>query len=213
MLSRFKEFLKSSFMAAAGVLLPVLLLIFLFEKILVILERLATPIAQTLFPAQFLETPHALKLATIMIFVLLSMLIGFFAQTETGQKVGHWLEQKTLGRFKMYQVMKEFSERLIPSKTNKLFEPALLTRADEMNALVFVVEYIDEERAVIFIPGVPTAFSGNLYVVPRLDIKLLDVPVMDVAKVYSRWGVGYSKIIKSTHTSERLQGIERSRMN
>ncbi|KYG65051.1 hypothetical protein AZI87_10765 [Bdellovibrio bacteriovorus] len=213
MVNRFKDFFKSSLMAAASVILPVLLLIFLFEKILITLERLATPIAQALFPAQFLQTPHAMKLAIILIFVLLSMLLGFIAQTEKGQKVGRWLEEKTLGHFKMYHVMKEFSERLIPSKTNKLFEPALLTRTDEMNALVFIVEYLDDERVVIFVPGVPTAFSGNLYVVPRLDVKILDVPVMDVAKVYSRWGVGYSKIIKTTNTSSRLQGIERSRMN
>lgn len=209
-MSRFREILQSSFLAAAGIILPLLLFAVLFERVVILLNRITVPFAKFLFPAHFASSVNATKLVTLLLLVLVSLLLGLFAQTELGEKIGHWVENRTLMHVKLYRTFKEFSERLIPSKTNKFFRAGLLIRKDEMNALVFVVEDFGHDYFVIFCPSAPSTLSGSLYIVPKSDVELLQVPAMDVARVYSRWGIGTAKVLQESQALTALQGIERS---
>lgn len=209
-MGRLREIFKSTFLAAAGVVLPLALLLIIFEKIVSALSSVATPIAESLFPAAFAKSTLAANLATLFLLLVVSLLLGLFAQTRVGEHIGHWIESHTFMHFKIYRSIKEFSERLIPSHDNKLFRPALLTRKDEMNALIFVVEDLDADHFVIFVPSAPSTLSGSTFIVPKSDVLLLDIPALEEAKVFTRWGVGSSKIISQAHVSAALQGRERS---
>jgi len=209
-MSRLREILQSSFWAAAGIILPLILFGVLFERVVVLLNRITIPLAKVIFTEHFAESENAAKLATLLLLALTSLGLGLLAQTDAGQRIGHWVENHTLMQVKLYRTFKEFSDRLIPSKTNKFFQPGLLIRKDEMNTLVFVVEDFGHDYFVIFCPSAPSTLSGNLYIVPKSDVELLPVPAMDIARVYSRWGVGTSKVLVDSQALTALQGIERS---
>ncbi|WP_374029921.1 DUF502 domain-containing protein [Bdellovibrio bacteriovorus] len=206
----FGKFLKSTFSAAAGVVLPLALIVLILQRLFQALSTSIAPLAKAIFPQAFIDRYIATEILTLIVLLMFSMLIGLIAQTRWGQSFGHWLEDRTLGHLPIYRTLKEFSERLIPSdKDNVLFQPALLIRGDEMNTFVYIVEKYGEDHVVIFVPSVPSTLSGSLCIVPKTDVRVLPVPALAMAKVFSRWGVGTSKILDSTQTSPLLQKSDR----
>lgn len=190
------SFIKISFLAGIGVLLPVILLFILFEKVISMTQKITDPIAQSLFPQMSYLRVYATEIVTLGLLVMLAVAVGIVASTAVGQKIGFWIESRTLMRFRPYRSFKEFSSRLIPSTEKNLLQPALLIRADEMHALVFVVEELASGYFVIFVPSTPSTVSGSLYVVPQTDVEILDLPAMDFIKTISQWGVGMEKILE-----------------
>ncbi|WP_413575194.1 DUF502 domain-containing protein [Bdellovibrio sp. HCB290] len=204
-----KSFVKSSLLAAAGVILPVILLLMLVGKIIAVVGKVTSPIAQSLSPRFFNEYQYASETVAFGVLLLLSLALGAFAQTRMGRSIGGWIEDVFLMRLRVYRSFKEFSQRLIPSQNNFLFQPALLVREDEMNALVFIVEEIEGEQCVIFTPSAPSTLSGSLFIVPSKDVKKLNVPVGAVAKTFSRWGVGTLEVVRKGSAEPYLQAEER----
>ncbi|MEK2688086.1 hypothetical protein [Bdellovibrio sp. GT3] len=203
-------YLKTCLLAAAGVILPVILVLMLVVKVVSVVGKVTSPLAQGLSPRFFNEYQYASEVVAFGFLVLLSLALGAFAQTKAGRGIGNWIESTVLMRIRVYRALREFAERLIPSQDDFLFQPALLIREDEMNALVFVVEELEGGQSVIFTPSAPSTFSGSLFIVPTKDIKKLDVPVGAVAKTFSRWGVGTQEVLKKGQGIELLQGTERS---
>jgi uncharacterized membrane protein len=212
--SRVWNFLRVSFLAGVGVLLPLILLVILFQKVLSMLRNVSDPIAKAIFPELVYLRVYATEIVTLGLLALAAVGIGFIASTVLGQKLGFWVESRTLMRFGPYRSFKEFSTRLIPSSNKNLFQPALLVRKDEMQTLIFVVEEMISGHYVFFVPSTPSTFSGALYVVPKTDVEILDVPAMDLVKIFSHWGVGTGKILEqSRYFYPRVENIRDRSLN
>ena len=67
-----------------------------------------------------------------------------------------------------------------------------------MPTLVFIVEHLPHGQVVIFTPSAPAAFTGSIQIDLRTDVEVLHVPVMDVIKAYSYWGVGTAKVLEKS---------------
>jgi uncharacterized membrane protein len=197
-MKRFKVVIKSSFLAGIGVILPIVLMLFLLEKLTTMTGKITSPLAESIFPEQFYLRSVATEMVTFILLLMVAFILGVIANTRFGLWFGDWVENRTLMHLPIYRTLKEFSKRLVPSEHNVLFEPALLTRKDEMPTLVFVVEHIVQGYVVIFIPSAPAAFTGSIQIVLRTDVEMLHVPVMDVVKAYSYWGVGTAKILEKS---------------
>lgn len=197
-MKRFKEVIKSSFLAGIGVILPLVLMLFLLEKLTTMTGKITSPLAESIFPEHFYLRGFATEFVTFLLLLFAAFLLGIVANTRFGLWFGDWVERRTLMHLPIYRTLKEFSKRLVPKENNVLFEPALLTRKDEMPTLVFVVEHLPQGHLVIFTPSAPTAFTGSIQIVLRTDVEILHVPVMDVIKSYSYWGVGTAKILEKS---------------
>jgi uncharacterized membrane protein len=206
---RFIKFVKTSLLAGIGIVLPIALCVVLFVKLVTTAKKVTEPIANSLFPENAYLHSYATEIVTLGLLVLASMLLGFIASTNPGQRFGKWVESRTLMHFGLYRSFKDFSSRLIPSDKNTLFQPALLIREDEMITLMFVVEDLRNGYFVIFMPSAPSTFSGSLHVVPKTDVEILQVPVMDVVKTFSRWGVGTGKVLEKSRYFELRSGYFR----
>ena len=199
---RIKNFIRVSFLAGVGILLPLILCVLLFIKIISMMRGAVDPIARSLFSEQAYLRIYATEIVTVVLLILASMALGFIASTNVGQRFGSWIESHTLMHLGLYRSLKDFSAKLIPSTNGTLFQPALLIREDEMMTLIFVVEDLRNGYFVIFSPSTPSTFSGSLHVVPKTDVEILQVPAMDVVKVFSRWGVGAGKVLEKSHFFE-----------
>ena len=61
----------------------------------------------------------------------------------------------------------------------------------------FIVEELDDEHYVIFVPSVPTPAAGAIYIMARERVHLVDVPFTKAASVISKWGVGAGDLQKA----------------
>lgn len=59
-----------------------------------------------------------------------------------------------------------------------------------------VVEELPDGRAVVFVPTVPAATIGQIYVLPMSSVHLLDAPVQDLLNAVTQWGAGASLIYR-----------------
>ncbi|WP_425044433.1 hypothetical protein [Primorskyibacter sp. S87] len=78
-----------------------------------------------------------------------------------------------------------------------LLKPALV-RFDDYEQIAFEIER-DEERAVVFLPGAPSTWSGSTVVVEVSRVQILDVPTHQAVKLMRVLGRG------SLATSQQLK--------
>lgn len=65
----------------------------------------------------------------------------------------------------------------------------VLVRYDDHSQIALEVER-DEDRVVVFLPGVPSPWSGSTAVFEASRVSCLDDPSLDAIKVFSRLGRG-----------------------
>jgi len=80
---------------------------------------------------------------------------------------------------------------------------AFTTRAVFSGLLILVPLYL-AILLLLFVPSIPTALAGAVYVVNRSRVHPLDVPFTDVLKTVTRWGSGAKELVAAM---ERAEGV------
>ena len=172
------------------VLLPLLLLYMLVAEMVQLIVVLATPIAD-LFPAGTFDKVEYPVLLALVLILLVSFVLGLALRVSILSRVGDWAERSVLARIPTYNAIKDLSRGLVgASDEQAIFKPAVLTSTDTERRLVYLIEDHGDGHATVLIPRPPTAFAGDLLVVPIERLVLLDAGLGDVSAVISRWGVG-----------------------
>lgn len=82
--------------------------------------------------------------------------------------------------------------------------PAVVTSVDGERRIAYLVEDHGDGHATVLIPRPPTAFAGDLLIVPRERVVLLKAGLGEVSAVISHWGLGLRELLKTErpHVSE-----------
>ena len=68
--------------------------------------------------------------------------------------------------------------------------------------LAYLVEDHGDGHATVLIPRPPTAFAGDLLVVPRERVVLLKAGLGEVSAVISHWGLGLHALLETERPRE-----------
>jgi uncharacterized membrane protein len=183
------EFLKTTAMGGLFVLMPILLLYLLLTEALDLIVALATPIADLFPPGTFEKVEFPVILGLILILGV-SFLIGLGLRSENGRSLGRWIERTILGRLPAYNALKRLTSGFAEAGKDGAFKAAVMTSADGVRELVYVIEDDGENHLTVLLPWAPAAFAGPVKIVDRKRVELLDANLGDVSKVLSHWGVG-----------------------
>ena len=194
-MKRLAEFIKTTALGGLLVLVPVLLLYLLLSEGLELVVTLATPIAD-LFPKETLEGINFPVLIAIILIVGVSFVIGLILRSESGRRLGGWIERNILGRLPAYDALKGLTKSFVGSKEGMAFRPALLTTRDGERAPAYVVEEHGDGQMTVLVPWSPTAFAGSLKIVDRDRIEMLDTNLGDFSRVLSQWGFGLREVLE-----------------
>jgi len=79
------------------------------------------------------------------------------------------------------------SEQISGETEENAWKPVL---AEIEDALVpaFIIEEHDDGRFTVFVPSIPTALAGAVYVLNRTRVHPIDVPFTQAVQSISRWG-------------------------
>ena len=196
-MKQINEFLKTCAIGGLLVLLPLLLLYLVLTEAVQLIVALATPIAD-LFPAgTFDKIEHPLLLA-LMLILIVSFVLGLALRLAILRRVGGWAERSVLARVPAYTAIKHLSRGLVGADDeHALFRPAVVTSADGERRLAYLVEDHGDGHATVLIPRPPTAFAGDLLVVPRERVVLLKAGLGEVSAVISHWGLGLRGLLET----------------
>jgi uncharacterized membrane protein len=206
MMKSIGEFFKTTLLGGLFVILPLLLLYMLMAEVVDIIVVLATPIADLFPEGTFDEIKYQWILALILI-VCVSFIIGLALRTETGRRIGRWIENVILGRLPAYKALKGLTTGFAEAGKEGAFKPAMLVSADGEKEPAYVVEDHGDGQVTVLLPWSPASFAGSLKVVNQDRIEVLDVSIGDFSRVLGNWGIGASDI-KSKVRTEKIGSIE-----
>lgn len=191
MLSRPGDFMKSTLLSGALVILPIGLVVIIVLKIVTMLQPLATPLTEQLpygfrFPA---------IIAALLLF-LICLVSGLLAQTRAGRGAGTSLEGAVLNRIPGYSLVRSLTRRIGNVEEGDRFAPAL-AEIEEALVPAFVVEEHADGRYTVFVPSAPTPGVGTIYIIARERVHLLDASFFQTVKCITSWGVGSKELLLS----------------
>ena len=194
-MKRVIQFLKTTVIGGFFVLLPLLLLQLMLAQMFSMMVAVTAPISR-LLPAAWTQTINAPVLLAALLLLIVSFVLGLAARSQTGRRVGNWLEHNTIGRIPLYGVLKGLASRIFGIDEGEAFKPAMLVSTDGQREFAYLIEDHGNGVATIMLPWAPTPLSGRIKIVPMSQLEPLDASLSDLTQVLGQWGAGASQLIK-----------------
>jgi len=193
------EFLKTTLLGGLFVLLPILLLYLLLTEALGLIVALATPIADLFPKGTFDEINHPVAMGLILIMGL-SFVIGLALRSESGRRLGRWIERTVLDRLPVYKAVKSLTTGFTDSGKDGAFKTAVLNSPGGEREIVYIIEDHGNGYLTVLQPWAPTSFSGSVKVFNQDRLEVLDANLGDVSRALSHWGVGVRDLLEKKTT-------------
>ena len=192
--------IKNYFLTGVLVTAPVVITFWIVTSLVNVFDRLVTPIIPYYINPNFYLPRDVPGLGLIVLFIYL-VFIGFI----TANFFGSWVLKKTeliihkIPLIKVfYKAIKQILETLLKGNS-KAFREAVLLEYPRKGVWVIgfttgkvegaIKKKIKNELINVFVPTTPNPTSGFLLLVPRKDLKHLDVNVDDAIKTIVSAGI------------------------
>ncbi|WP_246195333.1 DUF502 domain-containing protein [Paracoccus litorisediminis] len=168
-----------------------------FGIVLLVIGRLyaaARPIGQKLHELVF---PNSISnlwplVFSVVVLIAIAFLAGIFAKSGLGRRTFEWLESALLSRMPPYTILRQMIEDYVDGDRNLATSKAVavvMVHFDDYSCPAFLVER-REDKAVLFIPGAPSATSGSVAFVNWERVEESNLTPFEVMQSMRRLGRG-----------------------
>jgi uncharacterized membrane protein len=194
------RFLGRTILAGLLVLAPIYLTGLLIAKGLESVAGVVKPLRHTL--PQWLPNEEVLSL---LLMLTLCFLVGLAVRTGLGRWMQQKLDTNLLSRIPGYTQIRDLALQVAGDTQQKAWKPALV-RFDDGLVQAFLVEECSDELVTVFVPAIPSVLTGEVYIVDRERVHLLDVPFATALKSISHWGAGSKELVTAYTRVSRASG-------
>ena len=185
-----RELLKTTIIGGASFLLPVAIVIFVLSYALRLVRRIAEPISHSLHLDHLVGAGvGTVTVLSVAVLVLISFAAGIIARTAAGRRITRWSENSFLGRFPHYQLIKSMAEGLAHIENASGLKPVLVNIEDAWQ-IGYLLEQLDKDWVVVFLPQAPTPMSGTVMYMPSGRVRPLDITMVQAMSIVKAIGVG-----------------------
>ncbi len=199
-MTRFRNFLLTTFLGGFVVLLPFVIFILLIKLIIGIVEGILAPLTNLLKNEFNLPVPEYLtSTVAILIVIILCFVIGLTIRTQFGRRSFRHLERTYLLRLPMYGTIKEAVQQFSGAKKMPFSDVVLV---DAFSNGTRMTGFITDEHAsgnyTVFVPTGPNPTNGYIFHVTAAQVEWLDksVKTEDALRSIIGVGVGSAGIMK-----------------
>ncbi len=181
------------------VLVPVYLAVLLLLKGMKSVAALVRPFASLLpdwFPAE--------KALSLVLVLMICFLIGVAVLTRAGRLVRMRIERGFFERIPGYTLFRSLTQQVTGDKRQSVWKPALAQFGESL-VTAFIIEEFGDGRYTIFVPSIPTPFTGAVHILDRKWVHPLDLPLADALKAVSRWGSGSKDLVAAMESEGNSQ--------
>jgi len=186
---RLLEFLKTTVLGGALVVLPAWLTVLLLLKAVMQLQVFVKPVSAAL--PQGVGHPRVLAVLTLF---AVCFAVGALVRTAIGRGVARTVERTVLERLPGYTTLRNVAEQLGDMENARGFQPALVEIEDAL-APAFIVETHADGRCTVFLPSAPTPAAGTILVIDGARVHPVDVPLTTAFKCITKWGTGAGELL------------------
>ncbi|QDH80609.1 DUF502 domain-containing protein [Echinicola soli] len=194
------NFINKTLKGGVFFLLPLMLAYVLLEKVLHLLQPLAYKLSEWLNPDHDKILDFSYILTTFFIIVL-CFFFGLIAASAVGASFVTWIENNILTMFPAYRLMKSTFQSAAGIRENKDL-PVVLVPMDGL-VLAFLVDELPEGDKLVFVPGSPDPWSGNLIIYKASQVKPTNMTQPEALRILKQTGIGETdKFIKGIYQDQ-----------
>jgi len=188
------RFLLTTVIGGVLFLVPVVFLGMIVTKAAGYMMVIAQPLADWI-PVDTIGGIALANMIAIVAVIFLCFLAGLVARQALAGKLVKNLESKILVKIPGYSMVKGMASGFDASQTEG-FKPVAL-ELGTAERLGFEIQKLSDGRSVIYIPSVPSPWSGITQVLPAEQITYLDVPVTKIIELTENYGHGMEDLVSS----------------
>jgi uncharacterized membrane protein len=175
-------------------LLPLIVVLAVVGHALQIAVQAVTPLVQAV-PQLQAGGIALVTVAAVLLLIALCYGAGVLARAAFGRRLSTGFEDKLTTVYPRYHVIKAMSQNLHGALGQRLLRPVLLS-FDDQQQLGYDIERLADGRAVVFVPGSPDAWSGNVLLVDPARVQPLDVDPAGMARSLQGMGRGLAALLQ-----------------
>jgi len=188
------SFIKTTLIGGIFFIVPLFLVVVIFGKVLNVLRTLVAPIVE-LIPADFIGGIAVSRIISLGVLIVFCFLGGLLSKGKMATQLRVWVEENILSMIPGYTLIKGMTETATGKESEDLKE-VVLVDIEEVWQIGFLMEVIDNDLAVVYIPGAPNPMSGDVVFVKRDRLKILDIPGLNALKISKRLGLDAKAILE-----------------
>ena len=172
------RFLKTTVIGGLVFLVPVIVIVMVIGKALQLSRRVAEPLA-SFIP---LDTIGGVALANVIggvVLIVLCFAAGMAARSSLASAFVREAETRLLWKLPGYSFFKGLVDGISgeDANANASMQPVLI-KLDDASQLGFEIERLDDGRVVVFVPGAPDPWSGDVLVLEAGRVESLPITMM-----------------------------------
>ncbi|WP_254509291.1 DUF502 domain-containing protein [Anatilimnocola floriformis] len=192
-LRRVINFVKSTVVGGIFVLVPLVLLCVVLGQAATFAYEIIHPVI-LLMPVHNASTVSLAFAIAILVVVLVCFLAGLLARTAVSQWFVGSLEQVILTFVPGYGLMKSMGQGWVGIRGEEPHQPVLV-QFDDSAQIGFLMDTLADGRQVIFVPDVPTPWSGTLVLMAAERISPLPFSTKQAIDCLRQLGANSSKLL------------------
>ena len=193
-MKRLAAFLHATTLGGLFVVLPVVVVLALVTKAVTVVHGVAQSI-MTKLAGEGSEAAHFPILFALLIVIAVSFAFGLAMTSRRGGATGRWLEERLLFRMPGYATARAIVGGLSDPDRDDVVKPGLMTVDPGVEAFVFVIEDHGNDHLTVFVPGSPSPASGNVQIVEKRLVRMLNVRISDIGSALQQLGMGSAKVL------------------
>ena len=198
-MKQFRDYVAGAFVSGLLVVIPAYLGVLLLLKVVDSLRGLVSPVA-ALLP----EWLPRESLVALILVLLTCLAVGILLRTTPGRAVADRLHQSILGKIPGYLLFRGLTEQFVGKGEENNWKPALV-EIEEALVPGFIIEEIGDGRYTVFVPSVPTAFTGSVYILTPDRVHPVSASMFQTFKTLSRWGAGSKELVAAMETKHPVR--------
>jgi uncharacterized membrane protein len=130
--------------------------------------------------------------------LLICFVMGLLVRTSWGEKVRDWIDANVLSKIPMYSMAKNLTGSMAGVGEMQFTPAEVDLYGADSRTLGLIVDELPDGRMAIFIPAAPMATVGQVQILPRERVQVLDATLGATMTSISQWGVGTKDLYKAT---------------
>ncbi len=188
--------IRANILYGVIVLIPIAAFILIAYYIFDIWKKILRPFANELG----LSTPQSQVLAVVLSLLLLlavCFVIGAIIRTRLGTWTFDKIEANFLNHLPAYGIISNLLRGFADQEA--AYQPALVTLVENgAEVLGFIMEDNGAPLLTIFVPSAPMMTIGQIHMVKRQNVRLIEGSTIEAANCLSQWGVGMHDYLRGT---------------
>lgn len=182
------RFIKETILTGVVVIIPIAVIIVILADLFITLKNAIEPLTAGLNVGSAM-----IKLVIVIILLLIILGVFFFIgglilKTYAGNKLKDWFEEKVLFRIPMYKTLSGVTKQFTGIEKEKYPIAEVDLYGSGVKMLGLVTETLDDGRYLVYTPFSPLLNVGQLHIVPKDKVEVLDIPFASVADIITRLG-------------------------